>query len=193
MSEFFVISFFLGTLFFFFPVFVYADGYLDVRENKVWFSLSLFKRIKMFGGYGQLDREGVAIHLTKKKAIFAYYAQMADTRKKFEITDGFQLYVFHIIVETGGSQSPLGVLIASALQSAGGAVFAVLRTKHPFLSLKNGTVLADQPCLKISLHTVTVFNGFVVTMTITKKILEAIINWIRKRKSTASWKKRQSA
>lgn len=192
MGELFIISSFVGMLFFLFPVFVYADGYLDVRENKAWFSLSLFKYFKVFGGYGQLDREGIALHLTKKKAIFMPFDQMADTRKYFEITEGFQLYRFHIVVETGGAESPYGVLLASALQSIGGASFAVLRTRHPFLSLKNGTLLTEKPCLKVSLHTVTVFNGLVVSMAITKKILEAIINWIRKRKSTASWKRRRN-
>ena len=192
MGELFVISFFLGMLFFLFPVFVYTEGYLDIRENKAWFSIRLYKRFKIFGGYGQVGKEGIALHLTPKKAVIFYYDQMGDTRKRFEITDGFQLYRFHIIVETGGSQSPAGVLIASALQSIGSATFAVLRTKHPFLSLKNGTVLTEQPCLKVSLQTVTVFNGLVISMAFAKKILEAFINWIRKKRLTASSKKQRS-
>lgn len=193
MGELFIFSTFLGMLFFFLPVFVYTDGYLDVRENKAWFSLSLYKHFKLFGGYAQLEKEGIAVHLTKKKAVLFEYGKMADTRKMFEITDGFQPYRFHITVETGGAQSPVGVMIASALQAFGGAAFTMMKGKYPFLSLKNGTILADEPCLKLTVQAVTIFNGLVLTMAITKKILEAILKWIRKRKSTALWKKRQSA
>lgn len=193
MSEFFIFSTFLGMLFFLFPVFVYTDGYLDVKENKAWFSLSLYKHFKVFGGYAQITRSGIAVHLTEKKAVLFEYDKMADTKKVFEVTDGFQPYRFHLTVETGGSQSPLGVLIASGLQAFGGAAFTMMQAKYPFMSLKNGTVLAEQPCLKLSLQFVTIFNGLVLTMAITKKILEAIINWIRKRKSIALWKKRQNA
>lgn len=193
MGELFIFSTFLGMLFFFLPIFVYTDGYLDVRENKAWFSLSLYKHFKIFGGYAQLEKEGVAVHLTKKKAVLFEYGKMADTRKMFEITDGFQPYRFHITVETGGAQSPAGVMVASALQAFGGAVFTMVKGKYPFLSLKNGTILAEEPCLKLTVQAVTIFNGLVLTMAITKKILEATLNWIRKRKSTALWKKRQSA
>jgi hypothetical protein len=192
MSEVFIISFFAGMVLFLFPVFVYTDAYLDLKENKAWFSLSLFKHLKIFGGYAQLEQDGIVLHLSKKKAVFVFYNQMSSTRKKFEITDGFQLYRFHQIVETGGSQSPTGVMIASLLQSFGGAVCAVLKTKHPFLSLKNGTLLANEPCLKVSLQTVFIFNNLVLTIAIVKKILEVIINWIRKKRLTAYLRKQRN-
>lgn len=192
MGEFFVYSFFFGVLGFLFPIFVYADGYADIKENKLWFSFSLYKYIKVFGGYVQIRKEGIVFHLTKKKAVILPYGQMLDTRKKFEITKGFQLYRFHQIVETGGADQPYGVMIAAALQTAGGQIFSVLKTAHPFLSLKNGTLLTEENGLKISVQVVTVFNGLVLTIAFAKKILEALINWIRKKRSTASWKKQQS-
>ena len=191
MGEFFVWSAFLGTLLFLFPVFVGFDPYINVRENKAYFALSVFG-LRVLGGYGELYRDGAAIHLTKKFAIFLPYDKMRDTRKYFEITDGFQLYKFHQIVETGGADSIYGILLATLLQAGGGAAFAYLRTKHPFLSLKNGTVLADETCLKLTVETVTVFNGLVLTLAIAKKALEALLNWIRSKKLTASWKKQQS-
>lgn len=192
MGEFFIYSFFLGMLFFLFPVFVYLDGYTDLRENKYCFSLGLYKYLKVFGGYMQLTSDGIAVHVTDKKAIFIPYKNMTDTRKKFEITKGFQLYRYHQVIETGNVNSPYGFLLAGFLQSLGGGIFSVMQTKHPFLSLKNSTLLTEEGTLKISVQAVTVFNGLVVTIALSKKILEAIINWIRKKRLTASWKKRQS-
>ncbi len=193
MGEFFVYSAFFGTLLFFLPVFVYFDGYLDVRENRVWFALSAYKYLKIIGGYGQLDAGGAAVHLTKNTALYIPFADMANMRKKFEITKGFQLYIFHQIVEAGGAQSVYGVLLAAFIQSVSGGTFAVLKTKHPFLSLKNSTLLTDRTDLKLSVHTAVVFNGFVLTLAIVKKLLEAIINWKNKKRSTAFWKKQHSS
>ena len=188
MGEFFVYSVFFGT----FPIFVNADSYLDVRENKAWFSLGIFG-LRLLGGYAELKKDGVAVHFTKKFAVLIRYDKMADTRKKFEVTKGFQLYRFRQVLETGGSESPYGALLAGGLKAASAAAFSVLNTKHPFLVLKSSTVLTEEPCLKLSVRTVTVFNGLILAVAFSKKILEAIINWISKKRSTASWKKQRSS
>ncbi len=193
MGELFIYSLFFGTLFFFFPIFVYVDGYVDAKENKCWFSVSLYRFFKVFGGYLQIKKEGIVFHLTKKKAVILPYKQMAATRKKFEITKGFQLWRFHQTIETGGAEKISGILIAAVLQSVGSAIFSAMQTAHPFLSLRNNTLLSETNNLKITLQAATVFNGLVLTIAITKKILEAIINWIKEKKSTTSWKKRQSS
>ena len=120
MGELFVYSAFLGIFFFLLPIFVRVDAYVDARENKLWFSLSLYRFFRVFGGYAELRREGLVLHLTEKKAVIVPFAQMGSTRKKFEITKGFQLYSFHQIVETGGASSPYGALIGAFFQSAAG-------------------------------------------------------------------------
>ena len=193
MGEFFVYSAFAGTLLTFFPVFLWFDAYVDIRQNRAWFSVSAYRHLKIFGGYGQLDREGIAIHLTEKKAVFIPFDKMGVMRKRFEITKGFQLWRFRQTVETGGAESVYGVFLAAAIQSLSAGSFAYLRTKHPFLSLKNSTWLAEEPCLKLATETATVFNGFVVAMALSKKLLEALLNWIRTKRLTASWKKQRSS
>lgn len=193
MGEFFIISTFVGTLLFLLPLYVRIEAHADVRENKCWFFVGLYRHLKIIGGYGQLAKDGIALHITKKKAIFLPYAKMTDTRKKFEITQGFQLIRYHQSVETGGADSVYGVMLGAVLTATAGTVFSILQTKHPFLSLKSNTLLSNRTELKVSLETEVVFNGLVVTVAITKKLLEALINWIRTKKSTASWKKRRSA
>ena len=189
MGELFVYSLFFGVLFFFFPVFVYVDGYVDVAENKAWFALCLYRRLKVYGGYGELRKEGVALHLTDKKAVFLPYKAMPDTRKKFEITKGFQLWRYHQIVEVSGAEKLYGVMLAAALQSAGAAAFSVLKTRHPFVSLKSNVLLTEQAALKVSVQFATVFNTFILTLALIKKVLEEILKWIKEKKSTASWKR----
>lgn len=192
MGELFVYFSFFGTLLFLLPVFVYADIYVDVKENKCWFALSLYKFFKVFGGYAQVKKEGLVFHLTDKKAILLPYKQLAPMRKKFEITKGFQLYRFHQIVETGGGGNPSGVVIATALQSLSKAIFSVMQTNHPFLSLKNGVLLNENPNLKLTLQTATIFNGLILSIAIGKKITEALLKWIRKKRLTVLWKRQPS-
>lgn len=193
MGEFFVYSFFFGVVGFLFPVFVYADAYLDVKENKCWFSLSLYKYLKVLGGYAQIKPEGIAVHVTKKTAVLIPYGQITGMRKKFEITKGFQLTKFHQIVQYGGKNSAAGLLFGAFLQSVSGQVFSVMQTYHPFLSLKNTTLLTENGSLKVSLQTAVVFNGLVLTIAFAKKTLEALLNWIRKKRLTAFWKKQRSS
>lgn len=192
MGELIIYSVFIGMLLFLFPIFVYLDAFVDVRENKCWFALSLFKYLKVFGGYLQIKKEGIVFHLTKKKAVILSYHEIAPMRKKFEITKGFQIYRFHQIIESGGEGKPSGLLTAALIQSLSGQVFSYLQTNHPFLSLKNGVLLTQNQDLKITLHAVTIFNGLILSIAFGKKILEAFINWNRKRKLTASWKKQPS-
>ena len=192
MGEFFIVSAFVGVLLLFLPLYVRIEAHVDVKENKCWFFIGLYRNIKVLGGYGQLERDGIALHISKKKAFFIPYAKMADTRKKFEIAQGFQLLSLHQVIETGGADSVYGIMLGTLSNAVAGSIFSFLQTKHPFLSLKNNLLLTNRAQLKVTLNTEVVFNGLVLTIALIKKILEVIINWIRIKKSIASSKKRQS-
>ena len=193
MGEFFIVSAFVGALLFLLPLYVRVEAHLDVRENKCWFFVGLYRHLKLLGGYGQLEKDGIALHITKKKAVFIPYNKMADTRKKFEITQGFQLLSFHQVIETGGADQIYGVMLGAVSNAIAGSLFSVLQSRHPFLSLKNNLLLTHRAELKVTLQSEVVFNGLVLAIALTKKLLEVLINWIRTKKSIASWKKQQSA
>ena len=193
MGEFFIVAAFLGVFFLFLPLYVRIEAHVDVKENKCWFFIGLYRHIKLLGGYGQLQKDGIALHISKKKAFFIPYAKLADTRKKFEFTQGFQILSFQQVLETGGADSVYGIMLGAASNAVTGALFSILQTKHPFLVLRNNLLLTDKAQLKVTLQTEIVFNGLVIAIALTKKLLEVIINWIRTKKSIASSKKRQNA
>lgn len=174
------------------PISLNIHSHLDVRENKVWFSVRLFNLIKLVGGYMQLTKEGLAIHLSKKKVVILPYNQMLDTRKKFDVTSGFQLTRLRFTVETSGSDQVYGVMIASVLQTISEIAFPVLREKYSWLKPSNCVLLSEQKNFTVSMEMVTVFNLIILFVAIFKKILEAFLQWIREKKSTASWKKQRS-
>ncbi len=193
MGELFVYAAFFGVLLYLFPVFLWAEVYADAGERKAWFSLSLFRIFRIFGGYAEVRKEGLALHLTEKKAVLLPYAAIGETRKKFEIAQGFQLWQFRQVVETGGAGKPYGVILAALIQTAAAQAFAILKTRHPFLSVRNSILLENRAVFKVSIETAVVFNGLVVTVTLIKKGLEVFLNWIRKKRSEASWKRQASS
>ena len=193
MGEFFVYSFFAGAVLLLFPIFIYADIYADAAENRAWFCISLFGKLKLFGGYAEVRTEGFVFHLTKKKAVLLPYSELAAARKRFEITKGFQLWRYHQIIETDGANQPKGVLIASFVCVAAGTVFSVLKGKHSFLSLKSRSLLHNEPCLKLTIRTALIMNGLVLALALIKKGLEGLLEWVKRKKSTASWKKLQKS
>lgn len=179
---------FVGFLIFLFPIFLNVNVFIDVKQKKGCFGIYLFRFIKIYGGYATLYKSGIAFHLTEKKAVLLPYREIGNTRKKFEITDGFQIYSYHQIVEIGSRENPGAALMAAAFTEAlSGALFANFFAKKKYLSLKNGTMLMTKSsALKISVNTVAVFNMLVLTMASVKIILEKILGNERKRKKQKS-------
>ncbi len=193
MGDFFVYSAFALAIFLLFPVFVEIYFYADAGQAKVWFSVSLYRILPAIGGYAEPRQEGIAVHLTEKFALLVPYADMSKARKKFEIFKGFQLLRLHQTLECGGAEAPYSALVGAAFSAVSGSACSVLLTRHPFLSLRSRLILSDRPAVRVTAEAALVFNQLVLLVAISKKILEALINWIRKHKSTASWRRRQSA
>ena len=56
------------AIFLFFPVFLTANVFADVKARKGYFSFYLMRFIKIYGGYATLYDRGIAFHLTGRKA-----------------------------------------------------------------------------------------------------------------------------
>lgn len=191
MGGFFVPLIFAGAAGLIFPVFLFVDLYADIFENRAWFCVSLFHKIKLFGGYAQIRKEGFVFHFTKKKAVFLPFSDLTSARKQFEVTKGFQLWRYHQTVETGGADAPRGIALAASMRLAACAAGSVLQERHGFLSLKSSLLLHEAPCLKITVRAALILNGLVLLTALTKKLLEGIIEWTKNKNSTVSWKKLQ--
>lgn len=191
MSEFFVFSFFFGALLFFFPVFVYADVYVDAVERRGWFSLSQYHTIPIFRGYVQLRQEGMVLHLTKKKAILFPYSEMATTRKRFEFTQGFQPWMYEQVTELGSADEVHALIAATIVQTLGMTLYAVAKERFR-IPIRSGLILHQASRFSFSVQTAVVLNGYVLSSALIKVILEELIKWMKEKKSTASWKRRHS-
>lgn len=174
-----------GAMLLLFPFFLSADLYTDFTKNKFFFSVYAFKIFRIAGGYMQSEKEGLVVHVSRKKAIFLPYAQMQNERKKFEITAGFQIVACKISLELGDEDFPAAAFFATAfLRVLSGTVFPALQRGRDFLRLQSGILLRHGgDAAMLAVHLVTVFNLLTVGIALTKILLEAIINlWQKKRK-----------
>lgn len=171
-----------------FPIFINLNVFFDISQKKGCFSVYLFKIIKIHGGYATLYDKGIAFHLSNEKANLVPYKEFLNTRKKFEITDGFQIYSYNQIIEIGSEDSvALTIMASSLLNVLTNALFSAFNRNKAYLSLKSGVLLTPtKNTLKISIKLVAVFNLFVLAMAGVKIILEKIISYGRKRKKQKS-------
>ena len=191
MGEFFLYSFFAAALLLIFPVIADVDLYFDAAENRGWFSVSLYHKIRLYGGYAELRREGAVFHLTKKRAVILPYSGFPEVGKKFEITRGFQLMRLHQVLETGGAQDARGMWFAAVFSALGGAIYAYLKEDQPFLSFRSRAICHSQRCLRGCLQLSAAMNLLVLFIALMKKLTEVLLIWIKKRRSTVSLRKLQ--
>lgn len=178
MENFIVISAFLSFALFLFPMF--ATVSVIISGKRIGFSLYLFSFLKLVGGYITFHKEGYCVHLSKKKAVFVEYNKMNEERKRFAVAEGFQLYKLHLTAELNKNKDyavPLTVFMQFSLRE----IFAHVRAKRKYLSLKSGVLLSDGDFL-LTLKTVTIFNGFVIARAVTKIIMGRIITKLWQKK-----------
>lgn len=159
------------------PVFLNVNLFFDAEKRKCCFSLYILHFIKIYGGYATLNKRGLIFHLTRHKAIFMPFAEILDTRKKFEITRGFRLYAYSHVCEIGSAEDTGIALMACSLirlATCIGAGYAIHR-KH-CKSFKGDVVLyPERKCFKISLRLILLFNLFLLLMALAKLILSKIV------------------
>ena len=84
-----IFSVFLIALFF--PIFISGNLHLDFKRKKYAFCLKLYEKIRIFGGYATLYGDGIALHVSDKRAILMPYKELNSKRKKFSFVKTFKL------------------------------------------------------------------------------------------------------
>ena len=161
----------------------------------MYFSLYILRIFKVYGGYATLYDEGIAFHLTKKRAVLLPFSEMLDARNKFEfkLTRGFYLYAFSGVTEIGAESEPAAaILAASVLQIAAGIAAGTVAKRKKSASFKNDVILyTNNDRIKISIRIILVFNFLAVISAAVKIILQSIVGKINESKRNRSKQKSQ--
>lgn len=158
------------------PVFLGVQVFLDAGAKKCYFSLYLFRVVKVYGGYATLYDRGIAFHLTRRKAVLLPYAEIVDTRKKFELWRGFRLLAYSQVIEAGRRSDPASALaLCACVQAAASLAAGYLFTEKKCASFKADVLLYErESCLKASVRAVFVFCLAIVLLTAAKLVLRKI-------------------
>lgn len=172
-----------GAIVLSFPIFITFGAYCDVRKNRCFYGVYLFKVLKLYSGYAQLEKKGIIFHLSSKKAVLLPYENVFESGKKFEVTKGFEIIRYRQIVEFGSaSDMATPIYICSLLQVLTGIYYGKHKQKKPFTNISATSVLAEgEDILKISLNAVGVFNVVVLIMAGAKIVLEKIYSYAKRK------------
>ena len=195
MSSFLLFSVLAAALLLLFPVFLHVIAYADITRRKMYFSLYILRVFKVYGGYATLYSEGIAFHLTDKKAVLLPYSEMLEARNKFgfKVTRGFYLYGFSSVSEIGARSEPAAAVLAAAFLQAAGAIAAeTVGRRKKCTSFKNDIILyADRDCLRVSLRIILMFSFLAVMLAAVKIILQTCVGKIHEYKHNRTKQKSQ--
>ena len=195
MSSFLLFSALSAVVQLLFPMFLHVIVYVDAAQRKIYFSLHILRIFKVYGGYATLYREGIAFHLTDKKALLLPYAEMLETRNKFgfKITRGFYLYAFSSVAEIGAKSEPAAAILAAALLQAAGVIASeTVAKRKKCTSFKSDVIVyAGRDCVKASIRIILVFNFLAVILAAVKIILQTIVGKIHEYKHNRAKQKSQ--
>lgn len=159
-----------------FPIFLNIHLFFDIEKKKCCFSVYLLRFIRLHGGYITVCRQGIALHLSQKKAVLVPFRELLDTGKKFEITRGFILYGYSHLIEIGSEEFASALCAASLARIATCIASAyVVRKKH-YSSFKGDVVCrCGNACFKVSVRLILLFNLALLLIALCKLLLRNIL------------------
>ncbi len=163
----------------FFPIYIETDAHYDMNRRKFAFAVYAYKVIRVIGGYAATYSGGIALHISKKKAILIPYSKMNSERKKFSFVKTFRLKSFHLTTESGAEYLPITAVAHGALRT----VFFMIGGEKE--GIENNLWLTDGDTLRVSLNCLIYFNLFILLKNLIKFCKEKIrILWQKKTKKS---------
>ncbi len=159
----------------FFPIYVEMDAHYDMNRRKLAFAVYAYKVLPVFGGYIATYKGGLALHVSKKKAILIPYSKLNSERKRFSFIKTFRLKKFLLTTESGAEYLFLTALAHGVLRT----VFFVKGGKKE--KIENNLWLTDGDVLRVSLNCLIYFNLFILLKNFIKFCKEKIRLLCRKK------------
>ncbi len=139
----------------FFPIIISGSLHLDFKSKKYAFCIKIYEILRVFGGYATLYTEGIALHVTNKKAILLPYKELNAKRKKFSFIKTFELVSIKAIIES----SVEGLVPLSLFEG----IFDIAKNFDAQLNKCNFNVwILENETLKINAECTLFFNIFIL-------------------------------
>ena len=164
----------------FLPIPLKTNLHYDMNRRKFCFAVYLFGFLRIIGGYIATYSGGLALHITKKKAILLPYSQINSERKRFSFIRTFKLKTLTITTETGAEY-----LLPMALAHTCARIYFYIKGGKKE-NVEQNLWLTDGDVLRISATIVVHFTIFMLIKEFIKFLKEKWKIWQKNtKKSTA--------
>ena len=170
--------FFIGVIILIFPIPLTINLYYDKEYKKIYSVFTVFKRLRLLGGYISIKKDGLFYHISKNKALHFPY-KLPDFNKTFKLFNEFKLESIKFVFEIGEYDLFKPFMIANGVNILCNTLSQILSVKKSNFKLNNITVLyQDLNVFKIACNVTLVFNAVAIIITIIKYFLEKIV-WVK--------------
>ena len=152
----------------FFPIYLEMDAHYDMNRKKFAFAIYLYKLVPLIGGYATTYPGGIALHISKKKAILLPYRQLDSERKKFSLFKTFHLKSFQLTTESGAEYLFMVATMHAVLRT----LFFIKGGEKEYI--ENNLWLTDGDELRLSLNCLLYFNLYILLKSFVKFCKEKI-------------------
>ena len=171
-------------IFLIFPIYLNGYFYFSLDVKKLFFSIKIFKVIKILSGYAELKNDGVFIHLTRKKAIFIPYSNITSMNKKVKPLKDYHIIKWELEADLGFDANTLLALeTAFIVNYITSFINWITSNMKPYLIIKNNVnVYEAQNVFRMYFYGTVLLNLLMIILSLIKIVLEKIIYALSARK-----------
>ena len=167
-----------------FPIFIRIDVAFTKDAKKILYKIRLFNLFVLFYGYVEKVNEGIAIHLSKRKAIIITNDKIFDVKNKIKPLKDYHVIRLFMQIDLGNKES-----ILTSLSTAWSINFVTkyvewfLENSKPYVKFNSAiNVYEEKDLFCVKINATFVFNLLMVTISLIKILLEKTFYAIKYRK-----------
>lgn len=175
-----MIAIFLIFAFLFLPIILDLGIVFPLKAKKGYFSIKLFNFIPIFSGYLELLKDGLCIHISKRKAKILPYKNLLRINNTLKPIKDFQIIYFNCCIDYGLKENvflPLYLGYVSCL--IGNVIGKALSERKQYLTYNSNVNVYNLDVFNVYIKSKILFNLLLVILEILRFLLEKIINVFR--------------
>lgn len=166
-----------------FPIFITIRISFNKKNEKLYYSIVVFGCIRLLNGYIEIIKEGIAIHLTKYKAIIIPLKNILEMRKKIKPLKDYHVIRFDIKLVFGVNESLIiPISISFVIRYLLQFIEWFLYNKKPYVKINTDiSIYEDKDIAELNAKATAVFNLMMVVISLIKIGVEKVFYAIKNR------------
>ena len=167
-----------------FPIYINTNCFINKESKKIFFKIDAFKIIKIVGGYISFYKQGLAIHISEKKALLIPFKNFIGIKEKVKPLKDYHFIKFNSLIEIGTYDNLIFPIVFSNIYAWHNNLLGrILYNKKPYIDYRNDVnIIENENSLNVYVKLVTILNLLMILISLIKIITEKILNAINRKK-----------